>query len=166
MLSTDAPFPYPGSFAVLADGQSWRVLRHNADGTITLTRTVAAHERGASRGGNFLRTVEQAELHDPASPAALRGEPERTLALRLAYALRAQDEVSVARTLDHAHRIVTERGLQLRLDQRLLNGLLTDLGWKRGRGEGGDVYRRIATPPRRVDLNSRQTGKSKEEQAA
>lgn len=140
----DTAFPFPGSFAVLADGQHWRVERLNADGTITLAKP-------GKPGASNRRTVEQAELHDPASPAALRGEPERTLALRLAYALRAQDEVSVARTLDHAHRIVTERGLQLRLDQRLLNGLLTDLGWKRGRGEGGDVYRRIATPLKKAE---------------
>ncbi len=162
MLPTEAPYPYPGSFALLADGHLWRVLRHNADATITLTR--APQGRGTTVPG--LRTVDQAELHDPAGPVAQRTQDERTLALRLAHALRTHDEISVPSARDHAHHIRFERGLHVFIDQRLLTGLMQDLGWRRERGEDGPVFRRISTPLSRVDLNSRQTSTNGAEVAA
>lgn len=128
MLSSDAPFPFPGSRALL-DDEFWRVLRHNGDGTVTIYRD------GTRASGH--RTVDLAELTDPASRIALRDDAP--LAVRLALALKDRDAIRLVEAIDHAQLINARLTRRFRITPARIRSILEDLGWKRGIGTRGPI---------------------------
>lgn len=133
---SQSPFPFPGSSALLADGKLWRVERHNADGTITLS--LPGHPGASGR-----RTCDAAELTDPHSRVAGREDP--ALALRLASALRAADSITTAQAVHLAIEIVQAHRLPAwAATPNNVRAILADLGWEYRRARPGSFYWRRA----------------------
>lgn len=122
-------YPYPGSAALLADGNLWRVERLNADGTITLSRP--GHPGASGR-----RTCAADELIDPGSRVA--GREDAALALRLASALRDRDTVSTHDAVILALDIVQDHKLGTWMaTPKNVCAILRDLGWDYRRAHRG-----------------------------
>ena len=135
MLSIDAPFPCPGSRALL-DDRLWRVLRLNPDDSATI------YEDGTRASGH--RTVALADLTDPASRIALR--EDAPLAVRFALDLRDLDAVRLTDAIDRAQIIKAAHTLPHRVTPARVRSMLEDLGWHRGIGPRGPiVYLRART---------------------
>lgn len=129
MLQTSAPFPYPGSTAML-DGLAFTVQRLNADGTATISR----HGSGAS----FRRNADVSELVDPKEAAkndriAMTdvGEASKRIGLRIAKLVKNINEVRLSE-LRHTLSDEANKGRIPRPDGTLqIARLLRRLGWKK-----------------------------------
>lgn len=135
MLSTKAPFPFPGSSALL-DDEFWRVLRHNGDGTVTIYR----EDRRAS--GH--RSVPIDQLTDPESRIALRDDA--ALAVRLALDIKALDAIRLTDAIDRAQIINARLTPRFRITPARIRSILEDLGWRRAaHSRGPIIFLRAAT---------------------
>jgi len=132
MLSTDAPFPFPGSRALLED-ELWRVLRHNADGTATIYRDGARPGTPAS----LHRAVALSDLTDPDGRIARRADA--ALAVRLALGLQSLDAIRLVDAIDRAQIIIGQHRLPFRASPALVRSILEDLGWRRATGTRGPI---------------------------
>lgn len=123
MLSTTAPFPYPGSTALYA-GRAWRVLRHHRDGTALL---------GAADNDSHAMAAPLGDLVDPDLDAVdTAGLDERQLRqlswlraqLRTANRVEFASLLAALVTAARAGEVPTADGLALA-------GLLRRMGWER-----------------------------------
>jgi hypothetical protein len=129
MLQTSAPFPYPGSIAML-DGLAFTVQRLNADGTATISRD--------GSGASFRRNADISELIDPKEAAkndriAMTdlGEASKRIGQRIAKLVKGINEVRFSE-LRHTLTDEANKGRIPRPDGGLqVAQLLRRLGWKK-----------------------------------
>lgn len=129
MLQTSAPFPYPGSTAML-DGLAFTVQRLNADGTATISRE--------GSGASFRRNADVNELVDPKEVAkndliAMTdvGEASKRIGLRIAKLVMDINEVRLSE-LRHTLTNEANKGRIPRPDGALqIAHLLRRLGWRK-----------------------------------